>query len=938
MPQTDRKFSFTSRALPEDTFDLVSFSGSEGLSKFYSFEATLLSDNAEIDLEKVVQSRATLTICRENGDIRFHGILTSFDQMDTHQGRTRYHAVMTPAVWNLTLTHHNQIFLAKTVPEIIESAIKDAGLTSLDYELRLSATYPQFEYVCQYDESHAAFISRLMEREGIYYYFEQGTDQEKLIITDSLSVHGFMSAGKLLTYSPVSGLDESYREEVVKALVCSRKILPKQVILKDYNYRKPSLELEAKNMVNEQGMGDVYIYGEHFQTPEDGTRLAKIRAEELQCRAQTYHGESLIPYLRPGYIFTLQGHNRGAFNSTYLTTDVTHNGDQSFMFTSGLASTPSVREQSSYYRNSFTAIPSSLQFRPERVTPRSRFHGTIHAHIDAAGSGKYAEIDDQGRYKVKLPFDLNDPAGGKASSWLRMSQPYAGDSYGMHFPLHKGTEVLLTFIDGDPDRPIIAGAVPNPITQSPVTSANNTQCRITTAGGNKFHIEDQQGGERMLMLTPQSNTWFRMGAPNDPPRWGKPNILKQSEGGGGGGGDGGEGGGEDSGFSLFSKAGFEGEVSWKNELIIGEQTEVALGAKNDFLLGTETSTTIGSSVETFGGAKMDITLGNTFEFYKGNVYTYTKENELTGIHNVEIKAGGDSPGFKATLATMVAAAAANTAMAATAHLWIPKQSKGWLAGADAASAAICAALSICIPLAFKKPETFASTIKLNAQGIDVISPQIQIAHTKTNPTTFLNVLQDTIAIQSNLDMTLNSNAGACSVTAATNLNLTATSNMISNAATITNSSTTGAISNNAHTDMTNIATGVMTSTGATNNINGTNGVAIASASGAVTMSSATSNATVSAVGGVAKLSGQNVELAGATQVSIGGGLVKIGDMVPLAVIPAIQEQIEGDKAKVQGLITNLVSANKALFSKLNAQRKAYNILKQSVEALEDTVY
>ena len=137
----------------------------------------------------------------------------------------------------------------------------------------------------------------------------------------------------------------------------------------------------------------------------------------------------------------------------------------------------------------------------------------MNAHIDAAGSGQYAEVDNQGRYKVILPFDLNSAMGGKASSWLRMAQPYAGENHGMHFPLHKGTEVLLTFIDGDPDRPIIAAAVPNPITPSPVNSSNSTQSRITTAGGNKLHMEDQQGGEGMSAAYTQAKYLDQDGDP-----------------------------------------------------------------------------------------------------------------------------------------------------------------------------------------------------------------------------------------------------------------------------------------------------------------------------------------------------------------------------------------------------------------------------------------
>ncbi|MFW5640950.1 MAG: phage baseplate assembly protein V, partial [Thermodesulfobacteriota bacterium] len=147
------------------------------------------------------------------------------------------------------------------------------------------------------------------------------------------------------------------------------------------------------------------------------------------------------------------------------------------------------------------------------------FFGTINATIDAEGSGEYAELDDQGRYKVRFPFDLSGRDGGKASHWVRMAQPYAGTDHGMHFPLHKGTEVLLTFIEGDPDRPIIAGAVPNPEKPSVIQDETQTKAAITTSGQNKIHFEDQQGIQRILLQSPTKNSWIRIGSP-----WGWPTI------------------------------------------------------------------------------------------------------------------------------------------------------------------------------------------------------------------------------------------------------------------------------------------------------------------------------------------------------------------------------------------------------------------------------
>jgi hypothetical protein len=171
-----------------------------------------------------------------------------------------------------------------------------------------------------------------------------------------------------------------------------------------------------------------------------------------------------------------------------------------------------------YYRNSFSAIPAEVQFRPERKAVKPRISGTMHAVIDAAGSGRYAELDNQGRYKVRLPFDESDDhKAGKASIYLRMMQPYANRKGGMQFPLTKGTEVLLTFIDGDPDRPVIAGAIANPETPSPVSNENQTESVIQTGGNNKIRIEDKEGKERIIMESPTAGSWVRIGAPNDPP-------------------------------------------------------------------------------------------------------------------------------------------------------------------------------------------------------------------------------------------------------------------------------------------------------------------------------------------------------------------------------------------------------------------------------------
>ncbi len=509
----ERRFLFTSSAMPEDTFSVVKFKGIEGISRLYEFEITLVSNEADIDIDAILRTSVTFKILRDEKETVFHGIAAYFEQLQEVDDKVFYRTLLVPRLWLSDQQHENQLFLDRTVPEIIEEILKQAGLTSIDYEFRLTRNYRPWEYICQYRETDFDFISRWMEREGIYYFFDQTESGEKMIITDNSTVHKDLPHDSTIYYSPPSSLITTEEEEI-REFICRQTRLPKKVLLKDYNYRKPSLEIRGEAMVDPNSRGIVYLYGEHFKTPEEGNELAKIRAEEILCREKVYIGEGTATSMKSGYLFDLADHYRESCNQKYLIVEVEHQGSQTAYLTAGLQEDISEEEGELVYRNRFVAIPADVQFRPERKTEKPRFYGTINAKIDAAGDGQYAEIDKWGRYKVVLPFDMTGKGGGKASRWIRMAQPYAGQGFGMHFPLHKGTEVLLTFVDGDPDRPIIAGSVPNPETMSPVTESNHSQCVIRTGGGNQIHTEDRNGRQLIKLQSPTANSSIRIGAPN----------------------------------------------------------------------------------------------------------------------------------------------------------------------------------------------------------------------------------------------------------------------------------------------------------------------------------------------------------------------------------------------------------------------------------------
>ncbi len=511
--EEDFSFSFVSQALDKETFTVAEIKGTEGISMLYAFDIMLYSEDPEIDLKQVLQSPATLSIIPEGEEERkIHGIPASFEQLQEYDEYIFYRLKLVPRLWLADQYHENMLFLEKNVPDIIEEVLGQAGLTSDDYELRLNGSYQPWEYICQYNETDFAFLSRWMEREGIYYYFDQSGDSEKLIIADSTTAHQPIEGAAVL-YSP-PGVATPSTFEQISEFTCRQQILPKKVILKDYNYRRPSLELKGEADVDADGRGNVYIYGEHFKTPEEGNALARIRAEELLCREVLFFGDGTVSPLLPGYIFELDEHYRDSYNQRYLVTEITHQGVQAdyLAMTAGISRINELTTPA--YTNQFTCIPENVQYRPERKTAKPRIDGTLNAKIDAEGDGQYAEIDDEGRYKVRLPFDQSDAGDGKASRWVRMTQPYAGADYGMHFPQHKGTEVLLTFIDGDPDRPIIAGAVPNPETMSPIISESQTKIMVRTGGGNEIYAEDQDGKQFLELYSPTAESSLRLGAAN----------------------------------------------------------------------------------------------------------------------------------------------------------------------------------------------------------------------------------------------------------------------------------------------------------------------------------------------------------------------------------------------------------------------------------------
>ncbi|WP_108650364.1 type VI secretion system Vgr family protein [Dongshaea marina] len=495
MSLNQSKFLFNASGWESDAFSVVRFEGEEGLSELYRFEVTLACQDMELEHRKLLSAECTFTIDREQSDAQnFHGVLAGVQVLGESHGAIYLKATLMPRVWGLTLGVGSQIFLDKSIPEIIEAVLKDRTNNGVlpNYELQLSGDYEPREYVCQYNESPFHFISRLMEQEGIYYYFEQREGEEVLCIRDHLMAHK-AKEDSALSYSPATGLENSVYEEVLTEFISNDERLPQGVLLKGYDYERPDLLPEGKAKVSDSGFGTVYYYGENFTTRAEGNRLAKVRAQQLISKAVEHQGVGSVPWLQPGFLFSLQEHFLSSFNQQYLITSIVHEGSQASYLTHGIEQ--GEEHNGLYYRNRFRCIPSMVQYRNSLKTKRPKITGVLSAWIDAAGSGQHAMLDDQGRYKVLMPFDLSGRDDGKASCWLRMAQPYGGSGHGMHFPLLKKTEILLSFVEGDPDRPVIQATVPNADNPSLVNENTNTHNTIQSASGSQIIMDDTSGKE-----------------------------------------------------------------------------------------------------------------------------------------------------------------------------------------------------------------------------------------------------------------------------------------------------------------------------------------------------------------------------------------------------------------------------------------------------------
>lgn len=469
------------RSGPWDHVRVLSLTGREAISQLFSFDLSVVCDPGH-DLPADVEPGDAITIVfTMNGEElrRVHGILGPIcDNLDATRDHPSFGLRVLPRVFRLALVETQEIFLDRTVPDIIRTKLERHGFGGDDMEMRLLGTYPAREFVVQYQESDLAFVSRLAEHLGICYFFEHHEGRDKLVFTDHPAGFRPTAGAGEVEFNALGDKDDVF------ALSVTTDILPTSYIVQDYNYRTPLVDLSGAFDLESGRGGGIVEYGSHTKTPEQSDQLARIRAEERNCRRRVFAGKSGRAELTAGARSTLVDHPKLPGPEALLVVEVDHEAHIPVF-----SDEASSREAS--YSNGFRAISAELPFRPRRVTPRPRIHGLITGVIQPGpdgSTGGVARLDSEGRYTVQFHFDPVQRAEQKASHAVRMAQPFVGANYGMHMPLRPGTEVLFAFTNGDPDRPVIVGALYNTASPSPVTAGNAERHQIKASTGAIFEF------------------------------------------------------------------------------------------------------------------------------------------------------------------------------------------------------------------------------------------------------------------------------------------------------------------------------------------------------------------------------------------------------------------------------------------------------------------
>lgn len=489
-----------SSPLPAADLFLESMNVSEGLSQLGGMQLNLLSEQSTLAPKDLLGKPVTVTLHLQDDEKRFfHGYVTRFG-LGTPRGRYfAYQAEVCPWLWFLTRTSDCRIFQEMSVPDIVKKVFDDHASVA-QVKLKLFRSYRPWTYCVQYRESDFQFVTRLLEREGIYWYFEHTDGKHELVLMDSLSAHDPITGTSTIRYieDPSNAPPD---QEYISNWTFSQEVKTGKMVLTSYDFERPATSLlvdASLSRSHDQASAERFDFQGDYIQSADGKQFAEDWLDEVQARHHRLEGAGNAMGLEAGRTFTLSKHPREDQNAQYLLTSVKIQA-QVAVFDAG--------ESGSQYKVSFEAIPAAQQFRPPRTTPKPFVQGPQTAVVVGPG-GEEIFTDKYGRVKVQFHWDRLGKKDEKSSCWVRVSQPWAGQNFGfVHIP-RIGQEVVVDFLEGDPDQPLITGRVYNAQQMPPWDlPANATQSGVLTrsskggayANANAIRFEDKKGSEELWL-------------------------------------------------------------------------------------------------------------------------------------------------------------------------------------------------------------------------------------------------------------------------------------------------------------------------------------------------------------------------------------------------------------------------------------------------------
>ena len=489
------------------------------------------------------------SLLSQGGSRTLYGVITQFSQLSVSNDEARYQVVLSSQLAKLALSHNCAIFQNQSVISVVEEVLRGHGYTGIDYRLALKEQYPEREFITQWQESDLEFIQRLLADVGVYFRFETHGEHNCDVMVISDYEQGYQQVADIVYKQPSGTLDNGV--ESVWDITLHSQMVEASVQVQDYNYRDAQANLLGE--VNSQQKdnttyGTDYRYDEHYKGlntngdsnngidsdinnndddensgdidtddsngnnndnssdisthsgnasngVESGEWYARIRHEHAISRQIVIRGKSNQANLAPGQHIRIKGSTIAGIDEGVMILTVQGQGNRS-----------------EAYELSFTAIPYQplKPYRPEPI-PFPTIDGTLPARVTSPNNDTYGYIDTQGRYRVKFNFDLKEWRNGEESLWLRLAKPYAGSTYGFHFPLIDGTEVAVAFTNGNPDRPYIAHAMHDSQHPDHVTAINKHRNVIRTPANNKLRMDDKRGQEHIKLATEYGKTQLNIG-------------------------------------------------------------------------------------------------------------------------------------------------------------------------------------------------------------------------------------------------------------------------------------------------------------------------------------------------------------------------------------------------------------------------------------------